>query len=313
MKTKILSTFLLLFSFSLLASPLENQDPTVDYQPLAQQWAEKVIHRIDRYFLTDLLDLLYASYMRSYMTLTVQREYIELVSRIGSGWNHIISTRLNPSKDATFDISAITIDNTFMQQLEIFQKKCVAQKEYTELLNRLADDTHADYPGKNQYDLDYRPCRLLIDELRDNARTAVADSLIAAIDEIQQEIQKAQQAISLAAELFKNEGQLKSNNFVNRSITELLWYYVPHLMVKSFVNFDNGYTTASKKCLDAYLESQKIGNEIWERIEVSRATFYAAHYDALFTKIYNIDQELTKELTAPSAVIKQLTDYTCST
>ncbi len=311
MKTKFFSIFLF-FSLSLSASPLATQDSTIDYEPQAQQWAEKVINRVDRYFLTDLLELLHASYMRSYTTLIVQREYAELFSRVGSGWNHIISTRLDPSKDSTFDTSVISIDKKFIQQLETFQKNCAAQNEYIQLVNRLADDTHGDYPGKNQHNQDYRPCRLLIDELRENARTVVAESLIAVMDEIQQEIQKAQQAISQAAELFKNEGQLKSAGFSNRSITELLWYYAPQLMVKSFVNFDKGYTTASKQCLDAYLESQQIGNEIWCRIEIARASFYAAHYNALYTLVKKRLPQILRTQ-HPSILLQQLTDYTCST
>jgi hypothetical protein len=309
MKIKFVSIFLF-FSFFLSASPLTTQDPTIDFQPQAQEWAEKVIYHVDRYFLADLVELLHASYMRSYMTLMVQRKYLELFSRVGSGWAHIINTRLNPSKDAEFDTSTIAIDEKFMQQLETFQKTCAVQKEYVELLNRLADDTHVNYPGKNN-DLDYRPCRLLIDELRDNARTVVAESLIAAIDEIQQEIQKAQQAISQAAALFKSEGQLKNGNFLNRSVTELLWYYVPHLMVKSFVNFDKGYTTASKQCLDAYLESQQIGNAIWCNIEIARASFYAAHYNALYTLLETQSPQLLRTQ-HPTIFIQQLTDYTCS-
>jgi hypothetical protein len=309
MKISFLS--ILLISFSLSASTITTQDPTTDFQPQAQEWAEKVLNRVDRIFIPDLLEFLHASYMRSYMTLIVQREYMNLFGRIGSGWNHIISTRLDPSKDETFDATAIAIDQLFLQQLESFQKNCVVQKKYVELLNRLADDTHADYPAKNNT-ADYRPCRLLIDGLRENARTAVADSLITAIDEIQQEIQKAQEMISQAAQLFKNEGQLKSNNFLNRSITELLWYYVPHFMVKSFVNFDKGYTQASKQCLDAYLESQQIGNEIWHRIEIARASYYAAHYHALYTLVQKTSPELISP-EHPTILIQQLTDYTCLT
>lgn len=311
MKTKILAAFLSFLSLSLSASQLVTQDPTVDYQPQAQQWAEKVIHRVDKFFLTDLLELLYASYMRSYMTLVVQREYTELFSRVGSGWNHIISRRLDPSKDETFNISAITIDTKFIQQLEIFQKNCAVQKEYVDLLNRLADDSHVTYQGLKT-DINYKPCRLLIDELRDNARTVVAESLINVMYEIQQEIQKAQESISQAAALFKTESQLKSKNFVNRSITELLWYYVPQLMVKSFTHFDRGYTAASKQCLDAYLESQKIGNQIWERIEVARAAFYAAHYNALYVQVQQWVPQ-TLRIQHPSVLIEQLTDYTCLT
>ncbi len=309
MKIKILS--ILLLSLSLSTKTLVTQDPTGAFQPQATEWAEKVIQRVDRYFLPDLLDLLYASYMRSHMTRMVQREYIKLFSRVGDGWKHIISTRLDPSKDDTFDASAITIDTTFIQQLETFQKNCATQSQYTELINRLADDSHEQYPGKTATHINYKPCRLLIDELRDSARTVVAESLIEVMDEIQQEIQKAHLVISQAAELFKAEGQLKSNNLVNRSITELLWYYVPHLMVKSFINFDNGYTTASKQCLDAYLESQQIGNDIWERIESSRAAYYAAHYNALYSIVQKLSPEIIRTAN-PSLIIQELTDYTCS-
>ncbi|MBY0109811.1 MAG: hypothetical protein K2X90_01745 [Candidatus Babeliaceae bacterium] len=311
MKSKSFVVFFLLLFKSISSSPLESQDPTIIYQAQAQEWAEKVINRVDRYFLTDLLDLLHASYVRSYMTLVVQRDYIQLFSQIGSGWKHIINTRLNPSKDEAFDESVININNTLIQQLETFQKNCVTQKEYVEKLNRLTDDSASNYPGKIYQTIDYRPCRLLIDELRDNSRTVVAESLIEVMDEIQQEIQKAHQAVSQAAELFKNEGQLKSNNFVNRSITELLWYYVPHLMVKSFVNFDNGYTSASNHCLDAYFESQQTGNAIWHRIEVARAAYYAAHYHALYMLIKERLPEIIRTQN-PSVIIQQLIDYSCS-
>ncbi len=312
MKSKSFVVFFFLSLVPLSASPLDPQDPTVPYQAQAQEWAEKVINRVDRYFLTDLLDLLHASYLRSYMTLIVQREYLNLLRRIGSGWDHIIATRLNPSQNILFDTSVIAIDDTLIQQLESFQKNCTAQKAYIEKLNRLADDSNSNYAGKNSNRIDYRPCRLLVDELRDHARTVVAESLIEVMDEIQQEIQKAHQVITQAAELFKNKGQLKSNNFVSRSITELLWYYVPHLMVTSFVNFDNGYSSASKECLDAYFESQQTGNAIWHRIEVARAAYYAAHYHSLYMLV---NQKLPQILRAqhPSTIIQQLIDYSCST
>jgi len=310
MKTNLFS--ILLVSLSLSASPLVTQDPTIDYQPQAQQWAEKVIKGLDRAYCVDLLDLLYASYMRSYMTLVVQRDYIELLNRVGSGWNHIINTRLNPSKDNAFDESTIMIDDRVIQQLEAFHLMCTAQKKYVELTDRLVNNNAQDF----------RPCKVMIDDLRENARTVVAESLIQVMDEIQQEIQKAQEAISQAAALFKTEGQLKHNNFLNRSVTELLWYYVPHLMVKSFVNFDKGYTAGSKQCLDAYLESQKIGNEIWKRIEVARAGYYAAHYNALhklfieeFDLIFTLCNRTSPEierLPDPSLFLQALTDYSCS-
>ncbi len=299
MKIKILS--ILLLSLSLSAKTLVTQDPTIDFQPLAQQWTEKVALRVDSDHITDLLKLLYASYMRSYMTLIIQRDYLQLVRRVGSGWNHIISTRLDPSKDSAFDASAITIDDTCIQQLEEFRITCAAQKEYVELVNRLVENN----------DADFKQCKLMIDDVRQGARTAVADSLITAIDEIQQEIKKAQEMISMAAELFKSDGQLKNGNFLNRSVTELLWYYVPHLMVSSFVNFDKGYTAASKQCLDAYIESQQIGNEIWHRIEVARASYYAAHYNALYKLIQETSPELLPEQ-YPACLVQQLADYTCS-
>lgn len=303
-----------LFSYSLTAQPLAqnastNCTPCDQYQEQAQEWTERVVTKVDRYFINDLLELLHASYTRSYMTLVIQDTYPKLMEHIGSGWNHIISTRLNPSKDTDFDTSTLAIDQTMQKQLHSFQQTCNAYTAYAKLVNRLVDDTHPAYPARDTT-LNYKPCRKLIDELRENARAVVAETLIETIDEIQEKVKKAQEMISQAAELFKSQGQLKSPAFPNRSITELLWYYLPNTMVKSFVNFDAGYTTGSKECLSAYLESQQLGNAIWQRIELARARFYAAYYQALYTALA---KTLPQMLPAqhPSELVQQLADYSC--
>lgn len=283
--------------------------PSCQYQEQAQEWAEKVVTKVDRYFINDLLELLHASYRRSYMTLIIQDTYPKLMEHIGSGWNHIISTRLNPSKDTDFDTSTLVIDQAMHDQLRAFQQTCNAYTAYAELVNRLVDDTHPEYPARDTT-LNYKPCRKLIDELRENARAVVAETLIDTIDEIQEKVKKAHEMISQAAELFKSQGQLKSPGYPNRSITELLWYYLPNTMVKSFVNFDAGYTAGSKECLSAYLESQQLGNAVWRRIELTRARLYAAYYQALYTTVAKTIQQM-RPMQHPSELVQQLADYSC--
>ncbi len=258
------------YSISCIPLFLFSYSSTDSFTTQAHDWALRVTdHTANPEILKDLLTLLQDSYIRSRMTLKVQYDYLALMEEVGKGWNHIISTRLDPSKDADFDGESFVQATDFSPHLELFQQTCALQKKYVETINRVVDD------NSKKYTL----IKGLISEIRDGARAVVAQSLIETIAAIEAELKKAQQALSDAAALWGNESHIKSPQ---RALTELLWYYVPSLMMKSFVQFDRGCTASSKCCLAAYLESQHANNLLWDAIEIPRARYYAAHYRELY-------------------------------
>lgn len=262
----VLSTHLFSFNHQLIQK----------YAPHAQQWASDVVYSIESGdALCELLTLVHHSYLRSYMTHTVQHDYIAFVEKVGSGWNHILSTRLDPSKDADFDAPSFLPDEAAQEHLALFLNHCTSQKKYIDTVARLIEDG----PKK------FVKVKSFIDTLRSQARIIIAESLIEIMAQIEEELKKAKEALTQAADFFAQESHIKGGHRVIRPMTQLLWHYIPQYMVKAFVTFDRGYTASSKGCLMAYLESQKVSNMIWDAIEIPRAHYYAVHYQELFNAL----------------------------
>jgi|GEM_PF-3475362 hypothetical protein len=259
----------------------------------AQQWAKRVLQQTQEpETLIDFLTLLHDSYMRSCMTLKVQSDYLDLFNHIGSGWHHIVSTRLDPSKDADFDPAAFVLDADFVDHSQLFQQTAALHKKYIDTLKKVVED-------KEQKFIDYKK---LLDALREGARTVVAESLIETIADIENKLKKAQQSLLDAAALWSQEGHIKSGYLPVRSVTELLWHYVPGFMIKSFVNFDRGCVASNQGCFAAYMESQQATNLLWQAIEIPRCNYYAAHYHALYAAIRAHVPEYTVTLPAPETL-----------
>ncbi len=295
MKVLFQHLFFISLSFSLSALTPNPQD---FYTSQAQSWSRDVISHVDVKDLPIMLRLLYSSYMRSYMTLSIQRDYSDLFERIGSGWNHIISTRLDPSKDAFFDAHALNSD-LFLKDAALFHAACEAQKTYVADVEYIVTD----------YDKQFISLKVFVNDLRTRARSVVANSLIATISHIEQELTTAYEALLQAASLFKSEGHMKSSSLLSRPLTELMWYYIPSTLIQSFVHFDRAFIAGSTGCFAAYLTSQRVSNMIWHAIELPRASYYAAHYQELFILMQQHYPELLEGFEKPESITQQLIIY----
>lgn len=294
MKISLYFSSLLVFSTHLFSF-----NPTLiqKYAPHAQQWASDVVYSLDNGdALCELLTLVHHSYLRSYMTHTVQHDYISFLETVGSGWNHILSTRLDPNKDADFDDTEFLHTQEFQEHLKLFLSHCTTQKKYSDTVTRLVEDS----PKK------FVKVKSFIDTLRSQARIIIAESLIEIMAQIEEELKKAKEALTQAADFFAQESHIKGGHRVIRPVTELLWHYIPQYMVKAFVTFDRGYTASSKGCLMAYLESQKVSNMIWDAIEIPRAHYYAVHYQELFNALQKKHPTLCMNFPRPKELLDQL-------
>lgn len=292
--------------FLSLSSPIFSitSNPAAAFHKQADAWAHDAVSQLDSKNILALLELTYISYQRSYMTLVTQPEYMALFERIGSGWNHLISTRLNPSLDQDFDATTVACDNKLLQQLALFQKDCALQQHYVDATEKIVTDVAHEYIQS----------KVFVDDLRTRARTVVAESLSVIITQIEQEVEKAYHTLNEAAEHFKNSSKFKKISLAEfepetKFVSELLWHYVPSLMVKAFVNFDAGYSASSKACLQAYLESQQVSNKLWHAIELPRAAYYAAHYQALYALAKQYYPELIVNFESPEFFVQQLIIY----
>ena len=191
--------FFPLFFIARISSHSIPQEGTEPYRSAAQQWAHTVVRDVTPDAACVLLELTYLSYMRSQATLEVQNSYLNFIDTIGSGWNHILKTRLDPSKDEDFDTTTITPEN-LADYLQTFQKASVAHKDYVAIVQEIVTDKEKKYLS----------CKSLVDDLRQRARNVIAESLSAMITEIEEALLAAQQEICDAADFFKNHSHIKS-------------------------------------------------------------------------------------------------------
>ena len=234
----------------------------------AMQWARTVTAQSTAEDLQLIANLIYWSHYRSRTTLQAQKAFVsdhELCLQAG---HSIAQTRLNPA--------AKNVQHVKKKDLKVSRDRFIQALTQHQRVGAIY--THSVDHIVNGSLIRSTMVHNAIDEMRNNARVVIAQSLLAALTELQKNLLSAQNLMTVANTLYQQQTlHSRSGKFLN-----YLWDYLPLFMIKSFVRFDAEYITLSEKCWQAVIKSEEFSNMLWEVIEEPRAAFYADYYEALY-------------------------------
>lgn len=237
----------------------------------AQNWSENIITKCSTETTQKISELLHWSHKRSQGTLITQNASCTLLETTWSIHRACTETRLNPAqihqhKDSSSQL--ITAHTNFLTAQQAYR---TAQEKYLAILELLIEDTTQSYKSIEED----------LKEMRDNARTVVAQALLKELPKLRQLIIRAQGLMTQGAQRFQNQPPLKSPDIMQDNQVKFLhhlWQFIPALMIKSFVTFNGEFHDISNACFSAFTESQRAGNAIWEVVEKSRSEYYATYH-----------------------------------
>lgn len=283
-----------------------------DYTEQASVWARHVLDELESHpqhltthdSISQLLKLLYLSYNRSQNTLAIQSPALNALGQTWQAWHNVMYTRLNPSKILPKPYSVKTGKKAFDTFNTAYARYEQAATHYAHYVNSLVTQSEVNAP------ILYK----LVQEIRATARTETSKALLGSMVKIRALIKEAQDRIKVSADRFDAATLLKQASLeqaipedrdTKAGALEFLWDQIQTpLLVHSFVTFDNEYTQLTRGCFEAFMYSQEMNVLLWEIIEHTRASFYAAYYTALYTEMKNAGYAVDN-FTQPSLLEKK--------
>lgn len=233
------------------------------YKNAASSWVARYVYYNNRLLITQedvlrLANLCYLSFMRSYHTLKAQGLARQATTALWQGWQNIAQTRLNPSLPAPY---AIAQDQQAVTG-ELFWK------EHDEHQRANAAYAHAISYLVTQNNVTTRSAVEAMSDVRSRARTIIARALL-----------DVRLYLSALTKTTEHKGLMdlwKGFCFLKHVAS-----YIPHLALNTLTSADELNNTVSDSGWQALSAVQDLGIQTWQTIEQARASFYAAHYEAL--------------------------------
>lgn len=198
------------------------------------------------------LESLSWSHKRSHTNLVAQKATLEALGQQWYCYQNMASTRLNPSKQASYPEFN---QEKFLESTQQAVKAVAEQQETNTIYARLMERIIKEGAIK------HKPLQDLIVTIRAQARTAVAAHIIS----------------------FNQE-----SNALPQDGTKSLADLMSQLTASSFVQFDKQMVIASDLAFAALFKSQLLYTKLWNKIETARA----AYYHQLFVTTRALVQEL---------------------
>lgn len=272
-----LSSYIKKLSFIILifTSPL-----TALYEHHAQEWAHSHIQsasgklRVSPADLQILANLLYFSFLRSSITVEAQEIASGALEVAWEGWQNIAQTRMNPSVDLPYKT------NLHAQKI-LFEDFLRAQELHraigTTYANAAEVAVKAHILGINAQDA--------VADVRDQARIIVAQSFL--------DVQKLLGELFSFANQYARYEYLDTDEAIRFDLFETIAGYLPQFAMKSFIETEHMNTRASEQTWNIISTIIYVSKRVWHAIESARASYYLAHYQALYALMqeYGIDNQ----------------------
>lgn len=240
------------------------------YLPYAQRWISNYIQDADKKLRVSesdfdhIKELVASSLLRAQVTVQSQDSMWQGLQVFKQGWDNLISTRLNPTKQVTHvitDEQKQHVVNQFWQAHDAYATACT---QYCDVAQRVVHGNA----------LQTQLAKDAVSAMRQEVRVCMIDALA--------DVKK--QLEGVYAILLKNADQEDEYAKVLKkklSIASFLIDYVPNLVMHQFIKADALYTQLSNDSWSVFEKMQLIGNQAWHAIENARAAFYQALLDEL--------------------------------
>lgn len=221
-----------------------------------------------------VLNIIYLSYERSYMTLAAQEQATASLDLAWHVFHNILQTRRNPSKEISFSIDreefTRSMNTLFDMQAMHIHVGCTYAKAVDLVMNNtLLSDKHL-LEG--------------IKELRKQSRVAIVRSLTDVNEYVDALLHTRSNNIYEQVKAMVNYvDEYSCGVKKNLLIADYLWGLVPYLAVNSFVKADNLTVIMSEQWWKTLMQMVSISNFIWRSVETARTTLYLEYYKALYT------------------------------
>lgn len=210
-------------------------------------------------------NLFYFSYLRSAATLKAQDIACKTMESMWHGWQNIAQTRMNPSHELPYQC-----DNERQERL---YKDFIKAQSY----HRSIGQTYAhiaEVAVNQNYATPSSQEAVLF--ARERAREVVAVAFL--------EIKKILgEMLSFASAHLKSEWIDWDDEAQNRfDLIDTFGTYIPYFAVKSFIEIERINTQASQQSWNVVNTICGVSKQMWEAVEVARASYYLALYQELF-------------------------------
>ena len=273
--------FSLIFSSSITAIKL---NPSA-YRQEAHNWITTFVVSPHKGLLMDSVDLqlcanlFYFSYLRSAATLKAQDIACKTMDCMWHGWQNIAQTRMNPSIDLPYHAD--------LEKQEKLYKNFIKAQTY----HRSIGQTYAhiaEAAVKENYLTPTSQEAVLI--ARERSREVVAMAFI--------EIKKILgDMLQFASSNLRSDWIDWDDEDATRfDLLDTLSEYIPYFAVKSFIELDRVNTQASEQSWNVVNTICGVSKQMWEAIEIARASYYLALYQELLfvMKEYKIDAQFMR-------------------
>lgn len=243
------------------------------YATYAKRWCNTYIYdesnqlRVSQADLEAMRELIQLSADRAVITLKAQAAALQTLTLFWQAWQNLSRTRLNPSHERPYRVdreASITFDAYW--DLMHAQEQC--SKRYSETAQRVV------HGGV----LSHQLSRDAVEHMRAQARIYMVDALadvkkqLGGLYEIA--FHKSQELC-----LVSDDMQVDAQRGLN--LGEFILSYVPNLAMHSFVHADKAHNLISAEGWQVLEKIQRIGNQVWDAIEIARYAFYRALLDEL--------------------------------
>ncbi len=209
-------------------------------------------------------NLFYFSYLRSAATLKAQDIACKTMESMWHGWQNIAQTRMNPSHELPYQCDS--------ERQERLYKDFVKAQSY----HRSIGQTYAhiaEVAVNENFLAPYSQEAVLF--ARERSREVVAIAFL--------EIKKILgEMLSFASSHLKSEWIEWDDEVQNRfDLIDTIGGYIPYFAVKSFIEIERINTQASEQSWNVVSTICGVSKQMWEAIEVARASYYLALYQEL--------------------------------
>jgi len=268
---KTLLPFFFLFFISCSNAFVLNEK---SFQEDAQSWVNSYIWNehngllIPKEDLQLIANLCYFSFQRSHATLKAQQHALLLLSALWNGWQNVAHTRLDPSKNVPHAISNTEKKLSAKDFWMLHDQHYTIGKAYSKTVETIVNsDALITTKALNG-----------VKNMRSQARGVVAQALV--------DVRK------LLGKLFHDPAKKSVPIKKGFELLNHLWAYIPQLAVYSFAEADKLNNRVSEDGWMVLHTVQDVGSKTWNAIEEARASFYLAHYNALYKPFAQAEVEI---------------------
>lgn len=227
-----------------------------------------------------MLNILYVSYERSYITIKAQENAVSSLDVAWHVFQNILQTRRNPSKEVPYYTDREAFMNSMNTLFDMQEMHLHIGSTYAHALDLVMNG--ALLTDKNLLEG--------IKKLREQSRRAIVHSLTDVNEYVDALLHTRSNNIDEQVKSMVNYVDEYSEGIKkNLLIADYLWSLVPYLGVNSFVKADDLTVTMSEQWWKTLMQMVSISNFIWRSVETARATLYLEYYKALYAIALNND------------------------